>query len=407
MPPTTPAPLAPEEECARLRQQVAVLTARQEALLREFCAAGEGNGGARADTQAAGRAKDDFLSMLGHELRNPVGAISAALDVLDAAPRDSVEEREARDIMRRQTRNLAHLLNDLLDVGRAMAGRIPLKTQPVDLADLLSRVQRTFTLNGETARHHLLVHGETAWVQGDTVRLEQVMTQLLSNALKYTPAGGRVEARTSARDGRACFAVQDNGPGIPQALLPRIFELFVQGERPIDRRSGGLGLGLPLVRKVVELHGGTVQAQSSEAGACFTVCLPAIPAPEREDAHRLPRSRQRRVLVIEDNPDVLAALRAKLELDGHSVSTASDGAEGLMRVLQEQPEISLVDIGLPGLSGLEVARHARAAGYAGRMVALSGYGQDRDAGAARRAGFDAYFVKPLDPDQLQASLSTE
>jgi signal transduction histidine kinase len=396
-----------QDECTTLRQELAARSAREEDLLREVQAAQEAAHAARQEAQAAGRAKDDFLSMLGHELRNPVGAISAALDVLEAAPQGSAESHEARDILRRQTGNLAHLLNDLLDVGRVIAGRIPLTRRPVDLAVLLSRVQRTQDINRATAEHHLLVQGEPAWVDGDAVRLEQVITQLLGNALKYTPAGGRIEVHTFLRERQACIEVRDTGPGIPQALLPRIFELFVQGERPIDRRAGGLGLGLPLVRKLVELHGGHVQARSSPAGSVFTVCLHAVAAPEREHAHTPPRSRQRRVLVIEDNPDVLTALRTKLELDGHTVSTAVDGAEGLMRVLQEQPDVSLVDIGLPGLSGLEVARHARAAGYAGRMVALSGYGQDRDADTAKRAGFDAYFVKPLDAHQLQASLSTE
>jgi CheY-like chemotaxis protein len=213
--------------------------------------------------------------------------------------------------------------------------------------------------------------------------------------------------RIEVQDESACFEVQDNGPGIAPELLPSVFELFVQGERPLHRRAGGLGLGLALVRKLVELHGGTVSAHSGSAGSRFVVRLPAIRAPEREDTQRLAPSRRRRVLVIEDNPDVLFALRTKLELEGHTVITAADGAEGLMRVLREQPEVSLVDIGLPGLSGLEVARHARAAGYAGRMVALSGYGQHRDADAARKAGFDAYLVKPLSAEQLQASLSTE
>jgi len=398
---------AAQAECVRLRQEIAALTAREQAFLRELRAAHDAADAARLEAQTASRAKDEFLSMLGHELRNPVGAISAALDVLDAAPQGSPEAHEAREILRRQTRNLSRLLNDLLDVGRVIAGRVPLARHPLDLADLLARVQRTLEINGATTKHHLLVSGEPAWVDGDAVRLEQVITQLLGNALKYTPAAGRVEVRTWLTGSHACLEVQDTGPGIPPALLPRIFELFVQGERPLDRKVGGLGLGLALVRKLVELHGGTVQAQSSPAGARFTVSLPAIAAPERVDPHRLPRSRIRRVLVIEDNADVLTALRTKLELDGHSVSTATDGAEGLMRVLQEQPEVSLVDIGLPGLSGLEVARHARAAGYAGRMVALSGYGQHRDAETARRAGFDAYFVKPLDAQQLVASLSTE
>ena len=403
---TAPA-IALEAECTRLREQVAELAAREQALLGALDAARTGAGVPLPSLAGPGGGKDDFLSMLGHELRNPVGAISAALDVLEAAPAGSPEGQEAREILRRQTRNLARLLNDLLDVGRVIAGRIPLSRHPVNLAELAARVRRTLDINGACADHHLVVLGEPAWVDGDAVRLEQVITQLLGNACKYTPPGGRIEVRSFLREGEACVEVQDSGPGIPEALLPRIFELFVQGERAIDRRGGGLGLGLPLVRKLVELHGGRVQAASSAGGSLFSIRFPAVSAPAPEHACSPPRSRHRRVLVIEDNPDVLTALRTKLELDGHTVSTATDGAEGLMRVLQEQPEVSLVDIGLPGLSGLDVARHARAAGYAGRMVALSGYGQDRDAETARRAGFDAYYVKPLDTHQLQASLSTE
>jgi CheY-like chemotaxis protein len=407
---SAPAPEAPandDNECTRLREQVAGLTHSQQVFRHGASAAQDGADAALLEAQAAARAKDEFLSMLGHELRNPVGAISAALDVLDAAPDGSPAGQEAREILRRQTRNLARLLNDLLDMGRVITGRIPLSRHPLDLAELVVRVQRTLDIDGAAAGHKLVVHPEHAWVDGDAVRLEQVVTQLLGNAFKYTPAGGRIELRTFRREGQACLEVEDNGRGIPEALLPRVFELFVQGDCPIDRRSGGLGLGLPLVRKLVELHGGRVQASSSASGSRFTVCLPAVAAPPREDAVSPMRPRPRRVLVIEDNPDVLKALRARLELDGHVVSTAMDGAQGLLRVLQDQPDVSLVDIGLPGLSGLDVARHARAAGYAGRLVAMSGYGQERDAQAARRSGFDAYFVKPLDTHQLLACLSTE
>jgi CheY-like chemotaxis protein len=201
--------------------------------------------------------------------------------------------------------------------------------------------------------------------------------------------------------------VQDRGSGIPPALLPRIFDLFVQGDRPLHRPAGGLGIGLTLVRKLVELHGGTVAAESSSEGSRFTVQLPAVSAPVVQDGEALPPSRRRQVLVIEDNDDVLAALRSKLELDGHSVSTAVDGIEGLTRLLKLRPEVSIVDIGLPGLTGFELARHARAAGYAGRMIAMSGYGAERDAHAALVAGFDAYLVKPVDRNQLRASLSAE
>jgi signal transduction histidine kinase len=362
---------------------------------------------ARSEAEAASRAKDEFLTMLSHELRNPLGAISAAVDVLDAAQADSSNAAEARAIIGRQTRNLAHMMNDLLDVGRLIAGKILLAHHQVNLAAVVQRVHETLALTGETKVHHVQLELQEAWVDGDAVRIEQVVTNLLTNAAKYTPRGGSIQVSVRLDDGSAVLQVQDSGIGIPPALLPRIFDLFVQGERPLHRPAGGLGIGLTLVRRLVELHGGTVGADSSSAGSRFTVRLPAVAAPSVPAANALPPSRRRKVLVIEDNDDVLAALRSKLELDGHTVSTAADGLEGLRRLLNLKPEVSIVDIGLPGLTGFELARHARAAGYAGRMIALSGYGAERDAHAAMVAGFDAYLVKPVDRNELRASLSAE
>ena len=362
---------------------------------------------ARQAAEAASRAKDEFLAMLGHELRNPLGAISAAIDVLESAPPGSGTGDEARAIIARQTRNLAHMMGDLLDVGRVIAGKVLLARHPVNLAVVLERVRGTLELTGEAGRHDLRLDVSDAWIDGDAVRMEQVMTNLLTNAFKYTPAGRRIDVGLHVRDGRAVFEVKDAGMGIPPQLLPHVFDLFVQGERTLDRQAGGLGIGLTLVQRLVELHGGTVKAESGEDGSRFTVDLPAVepPAPGQDDA--LPPARRRRVLVIDDNADVLAALRAKLELDGHTVSTACDGLEGLTRLLRQQPEVSIVDIGLPGLTGFEVARHARAAGYAGRLIALSGYGLERDKADALVAGFDGYLIKPVDRAQLRASLGAE
>ncbi|HYE71457.1 MAG TPA: ATP-binding protein [Aquabacterium sp.] len=362
---------------------------------------------AREQAEASSRAKDEFLTMLSHELRNPLGAISAAVDVLEAAPPGSQSAAEARGIIARQTRNMAHMMNDLLDVGRVLAGKILLARQPVDLAAVLDRVCRTLQVTGESAAHELHVQAGQAWVEGDAVRLEQVVSNLVANAIKYTPAGRRIEVTLERKDGHAVFEVKDAGMGIPATLLPHIFDLFVQGERPLDRRAGGLGIGLTLVRRLVELHGGTIAAESSHAGSRFTVRITAIEPPVRLGGDTLPPSRRRKVLVIEDNADVLAALRSKLELDGHTVSTAEDGIDGLQRLLRQQPEVSIVDIGLPGLTGYELARHARAAGYAGRMIAISGYGAERDVNNALVAGFDAYLVKPVDRSQLRASLSAD
>ena len=362
---------------------------------------------ARREAEAASRAKDEFLAMLGHELRNPLGAIAAATDVLQSADEGSDTAAEARSIIARQTRNLSHMMNDLLDVGRAIAGKVMLAREPVSLAAVVRRVEQTLAITGEARDHVFHFALADAWVDGDAVRIEQVVSTLFTNAIKYTPAGRPIHVRVREQDHTAILEVQDAGAGIPPALLPRVFDLFVQGERTLDRRAGGLGIGLTLVRRLVELHGGTVGVESSEHGTCFTVRLPATEPPRDSGDGTVPPSRRRKVLVVEDNQDVMAALRAKLELDGHSVSTAMDGVEGLSRLLKLKPEVSIVDIGLPGLTGFELARHARAAGYAGRMIAMSGYGAERDAREALVAGFDAYLVKPVDRDQLRASLSTD
>lgn len=378
-----------------------VSTERERAQLTERAVA------ARQEAEAASRAMDEFLTTLSHELRNPLSAISAAVDVLETAQSDSNVAAEARLIIARQTRNLAHMLSDLLDVGRVIAGKILLARQPVDLAALVQRVDETLALTGEAAGHPLHLRLQPVWVDGDPVRIEQVVTNLVTNAVKYTPAGRPIRVGVGREAETAVLEVQDAGMGIPPALLPHVFDLFVQGERGLDRRAGGLGIGLTLVRRLTELHGGTVEVQSSDKGSRFTIRLPAIPAPDAQEDGTLPPARRRKVLVVEDNGDVLAALRAKLELDGHSVSTAVNGVEGLQCLLRLKPEVSIVDIGLPGLTGFQLARHARAAGYAGRMIAMSGYGAERDARDALVAGFDAFLVKPIDGAQLRASLGAE
>jgi signal transduction histidine kinase len=372
---------------------------RQRTLLVERALA------ARLEAETASRAKDEFLTMLSHELRNPLGAISAAVDVLESPHADGETAVEARLIIARQTRNLSHMMNDLLDVGRVVAGKILLSRQPVDLAAIATRVQQTITLTGVAANHRLHWDLQPAWAEGDAVRIEQIVSNLLTNALKYTPPGGDVDVTVRREAETALIEVRDSGAGIPSDLLPHIFDLFVQGERPLDRRAGGLGIGLTLVRRLAELHGGTVGVESSAQGSRFTVRLPAVEPVTALADDAVPLPRRRNVLVVEDNEDVLAALRSKLELDGHSVSTAADGVEGLSRLLKLRPEVSIVDIGLPGITGFELARHARAAGYAGRMIAMSGYGHERDIANAMVAGFDAYLVKPVDRVQLRASLN--
>ena len=381
---------------------------------RERAALVEREQAARREAEAANRAKDEFLAMLGHELRNPLSAIASAVEVLNRVEAASDTAVNARSIIARQTRHVAHLMEDLLDVARVISGKVALSRHPVDLAALVQRAANTFDLTGAAREHPIDVRLREAWIDADATRIEQVVGNLLTNALRYTPAGGRIEIevrREGGDSGAAVLEVRDSGIGIPPALLPRIFDLFVQGERPLDRRAGGLGIGLTLVRRLVELHGGAVGAASSAEGSVFTVRLPAIEAPAaagnappREHARHVPESRRRRITLIEDNEDARDALRSMLELDGHSVSVAVDGPSGLQSLLQARPDVAVIDIGLPGITGFEVARRSRAAGYAGRMIALSGYGQGRDVQQALASGFDAHLVKPVDTDKLRQLL---
>jgi signal transduction histidine kinase len=369
---------------------------------------------ARREAEASNRAKDEFLAMLGHELRNPLSAISSAVEVLNKVDASSEVAGNARAIIARQTRHLANMMEDLLDVARVISGKVKLSRSALDLAALVRRCVGTLEVTGATREHELQVDADEAgagvWVDGDATRLDQVVNNLLTNAFKYTPAGGRIAVEVSRDGADALLRVRDSGVGISAALLPRVFDLFVQGERTLDRRAGGLGVGLTLVRRLVELHGGRVDAQSpAHGGSVFTVRLPAVDAPARPAAprHRVPESRRRRVALIEDNDDARDALRTLLELDGHTVSTANDGPSGLDWLLQSRPDVAVIDIGLPGLTGFEVARRSRAAGYAGRMIALSGYGQEADVRKALASGFDAHLVKPVDAETLRRVLIDE
>lgn len=319
--------------------------------------------------------QDDFLILLAHDLRNPLGAISAAVDVLESGGADDATAAEARSIIARQSRGLSHLLNELLDVGRLAAGRTALVRQPLDLAALAQRVQQA-----AAAGQRLTCRLDSAWTDGDAARLEAVVSRLLANALRSTPGDVALSVRREA--GIAVIEVQHGG----------------------DSVADGQDVGLSLARRLVELHGGTVAVDASPRGRRVSVRLPAVAAVMAPEADLLPRQRHCNVLLVDDDEHSLAALRAMLEREGHSVSTAADGHEGLSQLLLQRPDVSIVAIGLPGLTGLELARHARAAGYAGRMIALAGasrHGGDAD---AMVAGFDACLVEPVDRVQLRASI---
>ena len=363
---------------------------------------------ARLQAEDANRAKDEFLAMLGHELRNPLSAISSAVEVLNRVDDDAEIALNARSIIGRQTRNLAHLMDDLLDVARVISGKILLSRRPLDLALLVDRLMATMQVTGATAAHRVYVEASEAWLDGDATRVEQVVNNLVTNAIKYTPAGGRIDVSVRRIEGDVWLEVKDAGVGIPGALLPRIFDLFVQGERTLDRRAGGLGIGLTLVRRLVELHDGSVSAESSASGSVFRVRFPAAEAPPREEHGAMRRTSKRRsVAVLEDNHDALLALQSILELMGHRVTTAEDGRDGLQLLLETRPDVAVVDIGLPGMTGLQVAKQSRSAGYAGRMIAVSGYGQAADVREAMVAGFDAYLIKPVDSTELERLMENE
>ena len=364
------------------------------------------------EAQQANRAKDEFIAMLGHELRIPLGAISSAIRLLE--PMDAVSERAAlaRDVIARQTRHLARLVDDLLDVARVMTGKVLLERQPLDLADAVTRHVNSVRATGKMQDHHFTVEARPVWVYADSLRIEQIVGNLVSNALKYTPAGGRIAIRVGPDDGHAVFSIEDSGVGMPPHLLARVFDLFVQGERRLDRTQGGLGIGLTLVRRLVELHGGSVEAFSEgpDRGSRFTVRLAAIsPRQAAEPARRTTGwdVAARRILIIEDNADARAMLRHLLEGVGHEVHEAADGRRGLEMALALRPDVALIDLGLPGLDGYEIARQLRAVDErrAILLVAVTGYGSPEDRERSLLAGFDVHLVKPVDPDMLAGVLA--
>jgi PAS domain S-box-containing protein len=369
----------------------------------------ESERGARQAAEAASRAKDEFLAMLGHELRNPIGAIRnsvEALEVSQARSGDGAGEMLC-SIISRQTETLAQLVDDLLDVTRLISGKVRLRTRVVDLMEVTSQTLESLRAGGRASRHFLHFSGEPAFVDGDPVRLEQIITNLVENALKYTPEGGEIEIAVERSGADAQLRVRDNGQGIEPDLLPRIFDLFVQGKQSLDRPRGGLGVGLTLVRRLAQLHGGSVEAESAGAGqgSEFRVRMPArapsevAPSETTADDKRMT---PRHVLIAEDHSDSRESLRLLLEASGHRVDAARNGDEAVELAVSSPPEIALIDIGLPGLDGYDVAREIRGSEAADGvyLVALTGYGQPLDRRRALESGFNEHLVKPLNREKL-------
>jgi signal transduction histidine kinase/ActR/RegA family two-component response regulator len=362
---------------------------------------------ARQEAEASSRTKDEFLAMLGHELRNPLAAIGSAIAVLNRL--DATDERSvhARAVITRQVAHLRELMDDLLDVGRVTTGKILLSPKALDLSDLARRGWAVLESTGTFAQHRARLDTEPVWVSADETRIAQVIDNLLTNGVKYTPAGGSVTMTVRSEGNDALIRVVDTGIGISSALLPRIFDLFVQGEPTRDRAKGGLGIGLTLVKRLVEMHGGSVGACSEGPGrgSTFTVRLPRLAVPVLALAAGPTRATvrgARRVLLVEDSVDVRRMLRLGLELDGHEVHETEDGIAGLAQALGLRPDVAVIDIGLPGLDGWELARQLRATEAGRRMilVAISGYGQVEDQQLSREAGFDLHLVKPVDIETL-------
>jgi signal transduction histidine kinase len=362
------------------------------------------------ELEEAVRRRDSFLVQLAHELRNPIGTIRNATHILEQGGLRGDMGAHERTVIGRQTSHLARLIDDLLDASRVTSGKIHLQRQSVDLSHVVQRVLREHDTALQAQQQRLMfdpARGPLS-VEGDPRRLEQVVANLLRNAVAYTPAGGEVRVSLAREDDMAVLRVADNGIGIEPDRLPHVFDLLAEREHLPDRTEGGLGIGLPLVRALVEMHGGQVEAHSEGTGrgSEFVVHLPlcgsdgTTPRPTH-----VGRRAGRRVLIIEDNPDGRETLRTMLEMWGHKVEVAADGQQGLDQALALRPEVALVDIGLPMLDGYEVARRVRAAlGKSIFLIALTGYGQPHDYRRAFEAGFDAHLVKPAEPEELHELL---
>jgi PAS domain S-box-containing protein len=367
------------------------------------------------ELRESGAAKDRFLNMLAHELRNPLGAVSNALQVLrGSAPGQPAWER-ALQIIERQVGHQAQLLNDLLQMSRLTRGALEVHLGRLDLRKLVEENAEDHRAAFAQARLdlHVDLPREPVWIQGDPAQLTVALSNLLGNALKFTEPGGRIDVSLGEEEGRAAVTVRDTGIGLDPGMLPRVWDVFAQADQSLERRRGGLGLGLPMVKGLIELHGGEVRAESAGVGrgAAFTLLLPRAgqPGPSQPAPPAAPARRSAlRILVVEDNTDAADTLRDLLELFGHDVEVAYTGSQGLEAAHQFRPEVVLCDIGLPGMDGYAVARQLREdpETASSRLVALTGYGRDADRDLASEAGFDLHLVKPVAPDELRRHLET-
>jgi signal transduction histidine kinase len=376
----------------------------------------------RAALERADRAKEELLSMLAHELRNPLGTISNALQVLRMKGEGDETWRRAIDAAERQVLHQAMLIDDLLEASRVTRGEVELQCEELDLAQLVRETVAGYrgTLEDASLSLRLDVEDEPLPVRGDRLRLSQALSNLLDNATKFTEPGGHITVRACRGTGgrRAEISVRDDGAGIEPEELPYVFEVFTQGDHSLDRARGGLGVGLAVVKGLIELHGGEVRARSEGPGkgAEIAFLIPLEPAAAQQlEAEPQPAAATleeeaapgaRRILVVEDNPDAAATMRDFLELSGHEVELAASGADGVEAARHFHPEVVLCDIGLPGMSGFEVAAELRRdpSTRSAKLIAVTGYGRDEDRRKSKEAGFDLHLTKPVDPAQLRSLL---
>ncbi|HVY79913.1 MAG TPA: response regulator [Steroidobacteraceae bacterium] len=374
---------------------------------------------AEAALKEADRHKDEFLAVLAHELRNPLAPIRNAVEIMRRSSLSDPQLVWSRDVVERQVKHLTRLVDDLLDVSRITRGNINLSREPVAVSTIIARAIETIQPLIAEQRHELTVNvsDEVLEVEGDLTRLTQVLGNLLNNAAKYTDPGGSIVVSAMRAGQDVEIRVRDNGIGIPPGLLPRLFQLFTQVDGAAHRAQGGLGIGLALVRQLVQMHGGSVTAYSDGPGkgSEFLIRLPLrarsgapldTDFPPLATADGAARSGHC-ILLADDNQDALESLAALLQCDGHEVHTAGDGAQALEVAAQCRPHVVLLDIGMPKLDGYEVARRIRAEpwGKAAVLIALTGWGQDEDRRRSREVGFDSHLVKPLDPEALSTMLS--
>ncbi len=391
------------EAAERLTAREADLT---QALRREEAA--------HAEAESASRGKDELLAMLGHELRNPLSAMKSAVKLLSMGGVKPDVEARAKAIVERQIGHLTRIVDDMLDVSRLHTSKAVLDRRSVDLARVVENVVESFNESGRCKHLRIQTAYTPAPVMGDETRLEQIVSNLLDNACKYTPPGGDLSVSVTTTATHAVVRVQDTGCGITPELLPHLFSVFAQGPRTIDRSQGGLGLGLAVVRRLVELHGGTVQAASDgiDRGAVLTFSLPlitsadALPSAGSSSPPVAVEWGRLQIVVVEDNVDSLEAIVGLLERRGHGVRPASDGAAGLQAIVEGGADVALIDVGLPGIDGMTVAARVRAAGLARTpvLVALTGYGSADDRARAMASGFDVFMVKPFDVVAFEAAV---